>query len=361
MREGSGTPRLVGGEESGRCCSGMGHILRGGGVGGVGARDDLTTVGISATMRPVSPNAKFHAEHRELIEAVQRLLQHMESLRWRLRSQNKISYGHYDDFTDRINSLTIYLKGAMLLAEYALYAPGLAVIRSAFEHQQIDRMMFRSDKRIPVETHAEIDKYSLPLYHILVNAPREKEGNGKIWNRWFREKILQKKMREEDIISEKEAVQMTKHYDFLCRYSHPDSSDVHLKREYDHCASELIILYVCQFSIWELQDFRAVTRINPVMDIEGWSDVEQDIRDACDHISHAWFPGQRPHDRDRYNKAISQIIDSDNQGRFNSIDFSSIRDDEIRYYDDPLQRLRKLHRSETDVVGTYRPPWLRTD
>ena len=35
MREGSGTLRLVDGEESGRGCSGMGCILRDGGVGGV--------------------------------------------------------------------------------------------------------------------------------------------------------------------------------------------------------------------------------------------------------------------------------------------------------------------------------------
>lgn len=38
MREGSGTPLLVDGVESGRGCSGMGSILRDGGVGGVGAR-----------------------------------------------------------------------------------------------------------------------------------------------------------------------------------------------------------------------------------------------------------------------------------------------------------------------------------
>ena len=43
MREGSGTPRLVDGVASGRGCSGMGRILRDGGVGGVGGgewRDD---------------------------------------------------------------------------------------------------------------------------------------------------------------------------------------------------------------------------------------------------------------------------------------------------------------------------------
>ena len=319
---------------------------------------------------------RFSQEHGELLAAAGRLLSHLECVGDRIRSLDDTSYGHHDRLANRAKSLASYLRGALHLAQGGLYLPAFAVVRSAFEHHFIDKLMMLAQRdRVPIAHGSGEDAgYGISLRYFLSNTPRDillYEEDGKhvseqqLWSDWFSVQVLGRTLVAEGLLSRESSKMWEAHYAFLCRYTHPVSSEEYEAlfgdkvRAYDHYASELALLYVCCFGVGSLRDFYAMSNLPPKIRLEGWTDVESDIHTATNLIDHAWFPGQKPHERDRYNEALRRYGEvSDETGEDDlSITASLIKDADVQYYTDPLQRLRDLHQSCLDIVGEYISPW----
>lgn len=319
---------------------------------------------------------QFHQEHGSLVTEARKLISHLQSLGDRIRCLDDTSYGHHDKFALRAKSIASYLEGALQLAEHGLYLPALAVVRSTFEHHFIDRLMMLAQKdRVPI-THGsgEDAGYGISLRYFFSNTPRDillyQEGGEhmsepQFWKDWFSVQVLGKTLVTEGLLSREASRMWEAHYSFLCRYTHPVSSAEYEDLfgdqvgGYHHCASELVLLYICYFGAASLQDFHAMSKLPPKFRLEGWEDVAQDIATTEALIEHAWFPGQQPHERDRYNEALrryGEVLDKTGEDDV-SITANSIEDADVQYYTDPLQRLRDLHQSSLDVVGAYDSPW----
>lgn len=155
--------------------------------------------------------------------------------------------------------------------------------------------------------------------------------------------------------------QIKAHYSFLSLYSHPDYAEMLWKTydgpyslgigkgqvspHYNHCTSELILLYVCYLAIEELRDFEAVAKIPPEVGLRDWQDVTRDIEEAEELISYAWFPGQTPHRCDKIEESHRQYWQRVEAGGdpHELIDPASLSDDVVEYYTDPLTRLQRHH------------------
>lgn len=369
-------------------------------------------------MRPVSPNAKFHEEHKELIEAVYRLLSILERLNDWLVFPDGIEYGHYRFFTARAISLTSYLRGALALAENDFYPPGFAIIRAAMEHQLIDRLEFLADRyiqKVPMD-EAQWDDFRKNIPDRVIECERAENGivtlhMGRIpagegysfspylllvfgeyisqeekkqaWRSYLRWESIKSNLLLNNLCSQEYCDQLDVHYRFLSSYTHPMHYDnwrdtysgkYSGKRfgigqgypRYNHYSSELILLYICYISMEEIKDFSKMTTLPPSVAIRGWEDIEQSISSISSMIQYAWFPGMMSSDMvreiDRYITAIRKIDEGkDRSLRFSSITVHDINDDDILYYEDPLNRLKQLHMSVWDIVGSYDSPWPRSD
>jgi hypothetical protein len=69
-------------------------------------------------------------------------LAELPTLRGRLQPRNDTAHAQHWDFCDRVRDLGLYLQGALQLARIDLYAPSLANLRTAFEHLQVDHLIF---------------------------------------------------------------------------------------------------------------------------------------------------------------------------------------------------------------------------
>lgn len=323
-----------------------------------------------------SASAQFNREHKSLVDGAWKLIGHLQEIGDRIRSLDDTSYGHHDAFGLRGKSLASYLQSALSLAEDGLYLPAFAVVRSTFEHFHIDRLILLSQKgRIPVVDDAGEDAgYGISRYFAFSNTPwgfllyrgeGKNRSERKFWGDTFSARALSRELLEEGLLSQSEKDMWEVHYSFLSRYAHPASSEQAEElfgsghHSYSHYASELVLLYVCYFGAASLRDFGDMSRMPPKARIEGWDKVAHDVDDVARLIDYAWFPGQQLHERDRYNEALrryGEVLDETGEDDL-SITASSIEDAEVQYYKDPLQRLRDLHQSSYDVVGTYISPW----
>ncbi|MXW26859.1 MAG: hypothetical protein F4Z77_11295 [Dehalococcoidia bacterium] len=327
-------------------------------------------------MLPSLADERFHNEHGDLVNGAQSLIAHLEVVGYRIRSLDDTSYGHHDAFALRAKSLASYSRGALQLAEAGLYLPAFAVVRSAFEHHHIDKLVMLAQRdSFPAQRGSGDDAgYSLSRYYFLLNTPWDfltYSGEGEeisahqLWSDWFSVSVLGTKLMEEGLLSRSQSEQWQVHYSFLSRYAHPASSEQYEELfgdrvgRYDHCASELILLYICYFCSASLQDFHAMSKLPPKIRLDGWEEVASDIDMVAKLTDYAWFPGQQPHQRDRFDEALRRWGEvSDETGEDDaSITVDTIDDGHTSYYADPLRRLRRLHESGVDVVGAYTSPW----
>lgn len=336
-------------------------------------------------------SSQFHAEHEELIAAAWRLIGYMKALQARYIFDGT-EYGHHRVFASRGISLASYLEGVIKLAENELYLPALSEIRASIEHQIADKLLFRAERCVQIQhmnskAWNEFDKnpplgvldksynngratitwekfgtghgHDLSLYYIITaSSDLNERDKTDIWGKIFNWSTMMRSLEMNSILSSQTIEQIKAHYSFLSLYSHPDYAEIMWKTyngpyslglgkgqifpHYNHCTSELILLYVCYLAIEELRDFEAVTKIPPKVGLRGWQDVTQGIEESEDLISYAWFPGQNPHRCDKIEESHRQYGHASGDSH-EIIDPASLSDDVVEYYTDPLLRLQKHH------------------
>jgi hypothetical protein len=178
------------------------------------------------------------------------------------------------------------------------------------------------------------------------------------------------KLRLNRVLTKKTAARASVHYNFLSGFSHTTHRSVEMivnprgyrggpiSLSYNHYHSELLLLYVCHlagmFLDLALRYFRR-WRI-PVKDAESYAALVQRVQAE---YSYFWFIFNGPHLFDRFQDA--NRLSNYRRKRF--VRPEEVADPQVRYYEDPLNRLRELHLSTTEFStgNVFVSPFPRAD
>jgi len=175
------------------------------------------------------------------------------------------------------------------------------------------------------------------------------------------------------VLDKKTTTRVLVHYNFLSNFSHSTSDSLSILRErrfyqlsaggldivYNHYLSELALLYVCHLLEMHLQH---------VIYYLGWRNIKlknviKRYRPLCkkveDDFGYFWFIFNKPHQYDRYSHANRKC----NYKKKLFYRPEDIRLGDVRYYDNPLYRLKQLHQSQRELTtgNIYISPFHRDD
>jgi hypothetical protein len=179
-------------------------------------------------------------------------------------------------------------------------------------------------------------------------------------------------LRLNELASTEDLLRIKVHYRFLSAFVHPLNdqyrtlygrhTDVDRAARYDHFSSELVLLYVVAFAGYELETLLRVSERPPTFQIRDALELRESLKAARSATSYLWFVGDTPTDFDRVQEANQRNWAELEDGTMGSVDWRSLADDEIRYYEDPLLRLVRLHSRRGEMLGaSYVSPWPRQD
>lgn len=193
--------------------------------------------------------------------------------------------------------------------------------------------------------------------------------------RWFLnfDKVLEN-LRLNGVLNKKTTTRVIVHYNFLSNFSHSTSDTItNLLRlqnyymvggagtliSYDHYYSELALLYVChllsmylEHAVYYLTKWRRI----PVKNMEAYSSMCQKVEEDFGYF---WFIFNKPHQYDRFAHA-------NRKSNFKKRLFyrpEDIRTIDVRYYENPLYRLKQMHQSQHEMTtgNVYDSPFPRDD
>ena len=197
--------------------------------------------------------------------------------------------------------------------------------------------------------------------------------NRLLYHRYLSWESIKSSLLANGFASESDKRVLDVHYRFLSGFVHPISNTTELVYgrnqfnipTYDHYSSELILLYVAVFAAYELRNFREMTQHDPPVGITDWGRTESLCHEVWQTCSYLWFISHPPHQLDRIKEANRRVWENYRETKqlMPPINPASIPADEVRYYQDPLRRLVKLHQSATELTTGlgYRSPWERRD
>lgn len=192
------------------------------------------------------------------------------------------------------------------------------------------------------------------------------------WRRYFVHPRVLKAIDANHLLPGRLRMQVDIHYGFLSGYAHPSkrgyeafygSNHPDRMGSFDHYGSEIALLYVITIAAAELEIFARMARRQPPLGLRGWDDVETDLREAQLASSYFWFLGGGPQTLDRLDTVHTPPGEEDPKWGRPRRDWRKLRDWEVNYYPDPLDRLVRLHHgwSEMSTGLVYQSPFQRND
>jgi hypothetical protein len=174
------------------------------------------------------------------------------------------------------------------------------------------------------------------------------------------------------ILNKKLSTRVLVHYNFLSNFTHSTSDSISLMTTrrlvditegglslvYNHYSSELALLYVCHLLSMHLQHAMYYLR---------WRSLKLKNRRTYQLLNsrvesefgYFWFIFNKAHQYDRYTHANRKC----NYRRNVYFRPEDIRLGDVRYYDEPLYRLKQIHQSQREITSrnTYTSPFPRDD
>jgi hypothetical protein len=192
-----------------------------------------------------------------------------------------------------------------------------------------------------------------------------------MWRRYFVHDRVLKALDVNHLLPGRLRMQVDIHYGFLSGYAHPSKKGYetfhglnHPDRlgQFDHYGSEIALLYVITLAAAEVDIFMRMCRRAPRLGLRGWDDIATEVRDARLAASHFWFLGGEPQVLDRLDTVHTPAGGDPKWGR-PSRDWRKIRDRDVQYYADPLDRLVRLHHGWSEMSSglVYNSPFQRND
>lgn len=162
------------------------------------------------------------------------------------------------------------------------------------------------------------------------------------------------------ILNKKLSTRVLVHYNFLSNFSHSTSDSISLVSTrriteitpgglstiYNHYSSELALLYICHLLSMHLQHAIFYLRWR-VIKLRNKRTYQSLCRRVEDDFGYFWFIFNKPHQYDKYTHANRKC-------NYRSRIFyrpENIRSRDVRYYDDPLSRLKQLHQSQNELTS----------
>jgi len=176
------------------------------------------------------------------------------------------------------------------------------------------------------------------------------------------------------VLNKKTTTRVLVHYNFLSNFSHSTSDSLSIIRErkfyqispdgldiiYNHYLSELALLYICHLLSMHLQHAIYYLRWRSIKLKKNKSKL---YRSLCQKVEsdfgYFWFIFNKPHQYDRYNHANRKC----NYKKKLFYRPEDIRLGDVRYYENPLYRLKQLHQSQRELTtgNVFDSPFPRKD
>lgn len=192
-----------------------------------------------------------------------------------------------------------------------------------------------------------------------------------MWRRYFVHDRVLRALDVNHLLPGRLRIQVDIHYGFLSGYAHPSKKGYealhgrdHPYRlgRFDHYGSEIALLYVITLAAAELDIFMRMCRRAPRLGLREWDDIASEVRDARLASSHFWFLGGEPQMLDRLDTVHTPAGGDPKWGRPRR-DWRKLRDRDVQYYADPLDRLVRLHHGWSEISSglVYVSPFQRND
>lgn len=175
------------------------------------------------------------------------------------------------------------------------------------------------------------------------------------------------------LIDEAHGPQLEAHYRWLSAFAHATETGYDTidrergspswgGRRRSHLLGELVLLYAATFAADELQWFCDFVGARPhLIKLTNRTEVDAAIERIRDVTAYFWWPGTPPTQLDRVEEANHRAWKSYRPGDTwpTAPDPASLANDEIAYYPDPLERLKKMHDGFTEMTTGlgFSPPW----
>jgi hypothetical protein len=174
-----------------------------------------------------------------------------------------------------------------------------------------------------------------------------------------------------DVVDECHRLHINVHHRFLSAFVHSHHSAHRLLASpppyfgpgpaEPHAIEELVLLYAVQLSARSLAAFVKMTRRPPRVGLTKRDRIEELVSRGLDRAAHLWFLTDEPHLYDRGQELLTRIAES---GEFRArpgavAEAMAIPASEVRYYRNPLDRLRKMHKNANDMATGFNDvsPW----
>jgi hypothetical protein len=202
---------------------------------------------------------------------------------------------------------------------------------------------------------------------------RHLRAHADAWFRHLRWEAIKDNLVMNELCTRREVAHLDVHYTFLSAYAHPVSRHApeairghnarRFQQSYDHYSSELILLYAVALAVRELEAFRQMVDREPAVGIRDWEyAVVPVLREARQRAAHLWFLGDEPPLFDREEDATYRNRPNGVPRPVTLEQAQAIPGEEVRYYDNPLRRLKDMHREARGYPWLlYRSPWPRQD
>jgi hypothetical protein len=200
---------------------------------------------------------------------------------------------------------------------------------------------------------------------------RHLRAHADAWFQQLRWDAIKDNLVMNQLCTRRETAHLDVHYSFLGAYVHPVSPHAmeavrgarSFQPSYDHYASELVLLYAVALAVRELEAFRRMADREPVVEVRDWEeDVVPVLSLARERAAHLWFVGDEPPLFDREEDATYRNRRNRVPQPVTFEQAQAIPNDEVRYYENPLRRLKEMHRAARGYPWLlYRSPWPRGD
>ncbi len=183
------------------------------------------------------------------------------------------------------------------------------------------------------------------------------------------DKILEN-LRLNGVLDKKTSTRVLVHYNFLSNFSHSTSDSLSIVRErkfyqtgldivYNHYLSELALLYVCHLLSMHLQHAIYYLRWRHIKLKNEGKLYRSLCRKVDDDFGYFWFIFNKPHQYDRYAHANRKC----NYREKLFYRPEDVRLGDVRYYENPLYRLKQLHQSQRELLtgNIFVSPFPRND
>lgn len=156
------------------------------------------------------------------------------------------------------------------------------------------------------------------------------------------------------------------HHRFLSAFVHSNSAAHRLldsrwasgRTAPGHVERELGLLYVVQLGALYLDGFLRMTARPPEVAVEH-EDMARLVKTGRDRAQHLWFLDDTPQAFDRGQEVLARTASERRFGVDGSAAAAALAVEDVRYYRNPLERLRLMHEPVHEMTTRfeYQPPW----